>query len=285
MIMMKLTIKEIQSLVAAIVLVQSFVFLSVPAFSGSIDGCSDLPAGSKLVISSFGEIDKTVRGRKLRAILAAFEMRFERAGIILKEHVEVIYCDERSPKSVRYFDSQVVDVLNDEKVLLEVESQDIGEDISILFVSIPILKNISEQKNKIITKGFYQSIYEQSANDNGLLALFQSNAELRLVTAISLALYNEKKIESEEDLASRIGLINRSRALYCDAVGSAKESNPSVNYLGLDAADWAGLKEFAEYGAARMFDLSTQSDSRGSLAVVASERNSTFNKECFYGTN
>ena len=73
-----------------------------------------------VVIGSVAELVGEVGIKVKRALLAAFEMRFERAGNDLTDDAEVLYCDSRQIGSDAAYDKDVVGALNDERVLLEV---------------------------------------------------------------------------------------------------------------------------------------------------------------------
>jgi hypothetical protein len=228
--------------------------------------------GDKIVIGSVTELIGEVGTRRARALLAAFEMRFEKAEADLDEEVLIVYCDNRPVRDSNAYNHNVVADLNDEQLLLEVGARPDGSDILVTYVVIPI-RHYAFLDNANRDKGFHKALYEQSRISAGLEQLFKDNAELRLMAALALALRHEKLADGEPDPERRRALVHRSRAFFCDAVGSLEAAKPREGFLGLPEDEWQALANFANAGARRLFGKAT-GDSKyvGSLAVVASER-------------
>ena len=187
----------------------------------AIEGCpSDTDRkGDKIVIGSVSELVGEIGTRRARALLAAFEMRFEKAQADLGKEVTIVYCDERPVRSSTAYNRNVVANLNDEQLLLEVGARPDGSDISVTYVVIPI-RHYAFADDTDQDKGYHQAVYEQSLISAGLEQLFKDNAELRLMAALALALRHEKLAGGESDPALRRALVHRSRAFFCDAVGA-----------------------------------------------------------------
>lgn len=230
-------------------------------------------AGDKIVIGSVKELVGEVGSRLSRALLAAFEMRFEKAEAELDKEALIVYCDLRPVRKSAAYSAAVVSVLNDEQVLLEVGARPDESDIVVTYVVIPIRHYAFLGEPTSETRGYHQALYEQSRISAGLEQLFKGNAELRLMAALALALRHEKVADGEQDPERRRALIDRSRAFYCDAVGSLDAARPSGGFLGLPESEWQTLSNFAHGGARRLFAKATgDPDYVGSLSVVASER-------------
>ncbi len=230
-------------------------------------------AGDKIVIGSVTELVGEVNTRLARALLAAFEMHFEKAKAELGEEVLIVYCDGRPVRESDFYNASVVAVLNDEQVLLEVGAHPDGSDIMVTYVVIPIRHYAFFGRPPSKAKGFHQAVYEQSRISSGPEQLFKGNAELRLMAALALALRHEKIADGEPDPEHRRALRDRSRAFYCDAVGSLEAARPREGFLGLPESEWQALGDFAHAGARRLFGKATGDPAYvGSLSVVASER-------------
>jgi hypothetical protein len=200
-------------------------------------------------------------------------MRFERAEAELDDEAEIVYCNGRTIRESDSYDADVVSVLNDEKLLLEVGARRDGSDIVVTYVVIPIRHYVFFGSPPNEARGYYQAIYEQSRISAGLELLFKGNAELRLMAALALALRYEKIADSQPGPDRRYPLMDRSRAFYCDAVGSLERARPREGFLGLPESEWQMLAEFAYAGARRLFEQTTSDPAYvGSLSVVASER-------------
>ncbi len=240
-----------------------------------IEGCprdADY-AGNKIVIGSVASLVGEIGTRQARALLAAFEMRFEKAKAELGEEAAIVYCDARLIRDSDAYNPDVVGVLNDEQILLEVGAQRDGQDIMVTYVVIPIRHYAFSDQTPSGARGYHQALYEQSHISAGLSQLFKGNAELRLMAALALALRHEKMAGGESDPQRRRELIDHSRAFYCDAVGSLEAARPSQDFLGLPPSEWQALSDFAHAGARRLFGKATgDSGYVGGLSVVASER-------------
>ena len=229
--------------------------------------------GDKIVIGSVTKVVGEMSTRLARALLAAFEMRFEKAEAELNEEAMIIYCSNRTVGKSDSYKASVVGILNDEEVLLEVGVHPEGSDIVVTYVVIPIRHYAFFGQPSSTAKGYHQALYEQSQIGTGLSRLFKGNAELRLMAALALALRYEKMAEGESDSERRGAYMNRSRSFYCDAIGSLEEARPRQNFLGLPEGEWSALSNFAHSGVRRLFDRAVgDSDYIGSLSVVASER-------------
>lgn len=240
-----------------------------------IDGCPGdaSAAGDKVVVGSVTELAGEVSNRLWRAMLAAFEMRFEQAKADLHDEARIVYCEGRTVRESGSYNAGVVSVLNDEEVLLEVGARKDGDDIMVTYVVIPIRHYAHFGGSADAAEGYHRAIYEQSRVSAGLHQLFRGNAELRLMAALALALRHEKTAEATSDAGQRRILIDRSRAFYCDAVGSLEAARPRPDFLGLPKAEWEALDNFARAGAARLFEMAkSDQDYAGALSVVASER-------------
>ncbi len=241
-----------------------------------IDGCPSVDhARDKIVIASVTELVGEVGTRLSRALLAAFEMRFEKAEAELDEEAQIVYCNKRPLLEDTAYGAGVAGLLNDERVLLEVGAQldGSGPDIRVTYVVIPVRHYAFSGQSSSGVKGYHQAIYEQSQISAGLEKLFKGNAELRLMAALALALRHEKIADGEHDAERRRALIHRSRAFYCDAVGSLEAAMPRQGFLGLPKSEWQALGDFAHDGARRLFEKAAgDPDYVGSLSVVASER-------------
>jgi hypothetical protein len=252
-------------------LAASVMLAAEPA--GAVEGCPnpDNP-GDIVVIGSVAELVGEVGVRVQRALLAAFEMRFEKADNDLKENAQILYCDSRRIGDSSSYDAAMVGVLNDERVLLEVGAKSDGSDILVTYVVIPI-RHYSFEEGHPSAGGYYQSLYEKSRISTGLDQLFKGNAELRLMAALALGLRYEKLADGEPDPGLRQTVFERSRAYYCDAVGALAATKPQGDALGLSAAEWQALHDFANEAAVRLFAKATgDPDYVGALQVVASER-------------
>lgn len=230
-------------------------------------------AGDKIVIGSVTDLVGEVDTRLARALLAAFEMRFEKAKAELDEEARIVYCDRRPVRESDSYNAGVVAVLNDEEVLLEVGVRPDGSDIMVTYVVIPIRHYAFFGQPPSRAKGYHQALYERSRIGAGLGQLFKGNAELRLMAALALALRHEKIADGEPDPEQRRALMHRSRAFYCDAVGSLEAARPRPDFLGLPESEWQALGDFAHAGARRLFGKATGDPAYvGSLSVVAFER-------------
>jgi hypothetical protein len=251
------------------------ILTSAQAARAQIDGCPGNAGGpgDKVVVGSVAEVAGAVGGRLSRALLAAFEMRFEKADSELKKEAMILYCDGRRVRDIGSYSAGVVDVLNDDQVLLEVGARADGADIVVTYVVIPIRHYVFFQDGQRSIPGYHQSVYELSRISAGLQDLFKGNAELRLMAALALALRYEKIADAETDAARRVALVHRSRAFYCDAIGSLEATRPHGDLLGLEVPEWEALRDFAHAGAERLFQKATADPGYVStLSVVASER-------------
>jgi hypothetical protein len=255
-------------------LAAAFVMAAAPGRAAAVQGCPNpRNPGDIVVIGSLAELAGAVAVPRLkRILLAAFEMRFDKAGNDLQDNAEILYCDGREIGDSNAYSEGVVGVLNDERVLLEVGAKPAGSDIVVTYVVIPI-RHYALAEHGPSSQGYYQALYEQSSISSGLAQLFKGNAELRLMAAAALALRYEKIADGESDAAQRQRFLNRSRAFYCDAVGSLEEAKPHGDALGLDSDEWLALHDFANDGAKRLFENATTDPSySGGLTAVASER-------------
>lgn len=252
-------------------LAASVMLAAQPA--GAVEGCPNPNApGDIVVIGSVAELVGEVGVRLQRALLAAFEMRFEKADNDLKESAQVLYCDSRRIGDSSTYDASMVGILNDERVLLEVGAKSDGADIVVTYVVIP-LRHYSFAEGHPSSGGYYQSLYERSRISAGLDQLFKGNSELRLMAALALGLRYEKLAGAEQDQASRQKLLERSRAYYCDAVGAVADAEPRGDALGLSMEEWQALSDFADKASRRLFEKATRDPGyAGALQVVASER-------------
>jgi hypothetical protein len=142
----------------------------------------------------------------------------------------------------------------------------------VTYVVIPI-RHYALQGQQASAEGYYEALYDKSRIGAGLDKLFKGNAELRLMAALALALRYEKIADGEADPIRRPDLFARSRAFYCDAVGSLADAKPRGDELGLAEDEWQALHDFANDGAKRLFEKATADpDYTGALAAVASER-------------
>ena len=252
------------------------VLLALASFvktAAAVEGCPN-PNNPRdlVVIGSVAELVGEVGTRVKRALLAAFEMRFERAGNDLNDDAEVLYCDSRQIGNDNTYDRDVVGALNDERVLLEVGAKTDGDGVTVTYVVIPI-RHYAFQGQQVSGQGYYESIYDKSKISAGLDQLFKGNAELRLMAALALALRYEKLAEGELDQARHVQLLSRSRAFYCDAIGSLDDAKPRDISSGLELDQWQALSDFANQSAKRLFENATAgSDDDEPLDVVASER-------------
>ena len=240
-----------------------------------IDGCPDSAGGprDKVVIGSVAELVGAVGARMSRALLAAFEMQFEQAESELGKEALILYCDGRRIRDSGSYSASVVGILNDDQVLLEVGARADGTDIALTYVVIPIRHYVFFEGGQQSIPGYHQALYEQSRISAGLQDLFKGNAELRLMAALALALRHEKLADAETDAGRRRELIHRSRAFYCDAIGSLEAARPRNDFLGLPPSEWQALADFARAGAARLFQKAVADTSIVStLSVVDSER-------------
>lgn len=241
-----------------------------------IEGCPSVDeTGDKIVIASMTALVGEVGTRLSRALLAAFEMHFERAEAELDEEAQIIYCNKRPLLEDTAYGAVVAGLLNDERVLLEVGAQRDGDgpDIRVTYVVIPVRYYAFSGQSSSGAKGYHKAIYQQSQISAGLEKLFKGNAELRLMAALALALRHEKIADGERDPERRRALIHRSRAFYCDAVGSLEAAKPRPNFFGLPKSEWQALSDFAREGARRLFGKAAgDPDYVGGLSVVASER-------------
>jgi hypothetical protein len=270
---MTLVDRRIRRLVLVLV---SAVLLAVarPALA-DVDGCpgdANQPR-HKILIGSVGDLADTVGTRLTRRLVASFEMRFERARTELEKEALVIYCDRRRIRNKDAYSETVVGLLNEDQVLLEVGAQKDGSDINVTFVVIPVrfyhYFRMREERNS----GYYAALYDQSRISVGLEKLFKDNEELRLMTALALALRYEKLAHVERVEAERARLFDRARAFYCDAFGSAEASRPNSSELGLSEQEWQNLRELARGGAEALFRRALGTVSyTGALRAVASER-------------
>ena len=241
---------------------------------GLIEGCPDDAgrAGDKIVIGSVTELVGEVNSRLARALLAAFEMRFEKAKAELDEEASIVYCEGRPVRESNSYNEGIVSVLNDEQILLEVGAHPDGQDIMVTYVVIPIRHYAFFGQPQSQVKGYHQAIYEQSRISSGLEQLFRNNAELRLMAALALALRHEKLADGESEPDRHRTLLHRSRAFYCDALGSLDAAKPRPGFLGLPESEWEALGDFARAGAQRLFGKATgDPDYVGILSVVESE--------------
>ena len=147
--------------------------------------------------------------------------------------------------------------------------------MAVTYVVIPI-RHYAFQDQQVSGQGYYQSIYDKSAISAGLDQLFKGNVELRLMAALALALRHEKLAEGELDDSRRVKFLERSRAFYCDAVGSLDDAKPRDISSGLELDQWEALHDFANDGAKRLFSKATgDSEYNGGLSAVESERGDT----------
>ncbi|MFN3232348.1 MAG: hypothetical protein ACE363_09345 [Alphaproteobacteria bacterium] len=240
-----------------------------------IEGCNDasLQDGDKIVIGSMNDLVGSIGTRRSRAMIAAFEMKFDKARSELHREAGVYYCGERLVRESDDYSASIVEILNDEEVLLEVGARAEDSDLVITYIVVPIRHYAFFGGHQPLIEGYHEALYEKSRIDEGLEHLFRANAELRLMAALALALRYEKLAEAETSAQNRRALMHRSRAFYCDAVGSIDDAAPSDDLLGLLEDDWRALGEFAETGARRLFQTALDDPAyAGGLAVVALER-------------
>lgn len=233
--------------------------LSIPP-AGSIahatlQGCPDSDNGGigKMIIGSLEDLG-AVSARTRRNLLAAFEMRFERADAELKSVAKVIYCPDRRIQGAGSFDESVTSILNDEQVLLEVGARPDGSDIVVAYVVIPVRRYEFFGPPPAGMQGYHEAIYEMSRISSGLDELFRGNAELRLMAALALAVRHEKIADAVSGEADRKNMMLRAGAYYCDAVGSIESAQPRPGLLGLDQDEWDEIGAYARAGADRMVE-------------------------------
>lgn len=247
---------------------------SANAFAG-IQGC-DPSAGQgrdKVIIASLDELANSIGERAVRAIKASIEMRFDRAGAQLKEEAEIIYCKRRRMLPSDAYRRDVTSVLNDEQVLLEIGARRTGSEITVTYVVVPVRLYEHFLGGNQNARGYHEALYDKRRIARDLKGLFESNPDVRLMAALALAQRYEKLGDGEPDNARKRAHHNRSRAYFCDAVGSIEAARPGANYLGLEQGDWEALGALAQRGAERLFEKLTSTGSVASaLAVVASER-------------
>ncbi|WP_170764703.1 hypothetical protein [Ruegeria lacuscaerulensis] len=218
----------------------------------ALQGCPDEAAAKdKLLIGSM-DLVRTISERKRRALLAAFEMHFDKADASLGSLANVIYCPQRQMRDSDNYDANVTGVLNDERVLLEVGARVSGDDIIVAYVVIPLRHYEYHNARPPRMPGYHEALYEQTQIDAGLADLFRGNAELRLMAALALGLRHEKAAEAVPAQERKTRLL-RSRAFYCDAIGTLEAARPRPDFLGLEQAEWEDLGDFAHAGAERVY--------------------------------
>jgi hypothetical protein len=239
-----------------------------------LQGCpSDGAGADKLIIGSLSDLEASVSSRTQRALKAALEMRFEKAGAELSSVAEVLYCDGRHMQVPNSFDESVTGSLNDERVLLEVSTKAEGDVIVVNYIVIPLRYYEHHGVQPPRMDGYHEAIYEQSRISSGLAALFQDNAELRLMAALALALRHEKLAEALDAPEESKTAMLRARAFYCEAVGSLEAAKPAGALVGLAEDAWEELSAFAKEGALRTFSRTLDEfGSETALSAVAAIR-------------
>ncbi|SDX94075.1 hypothetical protein SAMN05444358_1187 [Ruegeria halocynthiae] len=226
--------------------------LSAREVSAELQGCPDgIARNNKLLIGSM-ELGQEISERNRRALLAAFEMRFERADASLGSLAKVIYCPQRQMQGSNTYDANVTGVLNDELVLLEVGARISVSDVVVAYVVVPLRHYEFHNAQPPRLPGYHEAVYEKAQIEAGLAGLFRGNAELRLLAALALGLRHEKAAEAAVPSDERKSLLLRSRAFYCDAVGTLIAAQPRPDFLGLEQTEWESLGEFARAGAERV---------------------------------
>ncbi len=218
-----------------------------------LQGCPvEAAPNDKLLIGSM-DLVRAISERNRRALLAAFEMHFDKADASLGSLAKVIYCPQRQLRDPNNYDANVTGVLNDERVLLEVGARASGDDIIVAYVVVPLRHYEFHNAQPPRLPGYHEALYEQAQIETGLADLFRGNAELHLLAALALGLRHEKAAEAAPPSNERKTMLLRSRAFYCDAIGTLDAARPRANYLGLQPAEWETLGDFANAGAARVY--------------------------------
>ncbi len=259
----------------ACIILTGFMLIFPQNAQARIEGCDNasLQDGDKIVIGSMNDLVGSIGTRRTRAMIAAFEMKFDKARSELHREAGVFYCGDRLVRESDDYSASIVEILNDEEVLLEVGARAEDSDLVITYIVVPIRHYAFFGGHQPLIEGYHEALYEKSRIDEGLEHLFRANAELRLMAALALALRYEKLAEAESSTEDRQAFMHRSRAFYCDAVGSINDAAPSDDLLGLLEEDWRALGAFAEAGARRLFQTALNDPAyAGSLAVVALER-------------
>ncbi len=229
------------------------IFLLGEDAHAGLQGCPDDTArNDKLLIGSMDMVSP-ISERRRRALLAAFEMHFDKADASLGSLAKVIYCPQRRLRDRNTYDADVTGVLNDERVLLEVGARVSGGDIIVAYVVIPLRHYGFHNVEPPRMQGYHEALYEQAQIDAGLDKLFRGNAELRLFSALALGLRHERAADSAVHAQEQKTMLLRSRAFYCDAIGTLEAAKPRPDYLGLEPDEWQALGNFAREGADRVY--------------------------------
>ncbi len=229
------------------------VFLLGQQAQAELQGCPDAAApNNKLLIGSM-ELVGSISERKRRALLAAFEMHFDKADASLGSLAKVIYCPQRQMRDPINYDANVTGVLNDERVLLEVGARVSGGDIIVAYIVVPLRHYEYHNARPPRMPGYHEALYEQAQIDAGLADLFRGNAELRLLAALALGLRYEKAAEAAQTQERKTRLL-QARGFYCDAIGTLDAARPRPDFLGLDQDEWEALGAFAHNGAERVYE-------------------------------
>lgn len=218
-----------------------------------LQGCpNEAASNDKLLIGSM-DLVRSVSERKRRALLAAFEMHFDQADASLGSLAKVIYCPRRQMRQENNYDASVTGLLNDERVLLEVGARVSDGDIIVAYVVVPMRHYEFYNAQPPRMPGYHEALYEQAQIETGLAALFRGNAELRLLAALALGLRHEKIADSGLSADERKTMLLRSRAFYCDAIGTLDDARPRPDFLGFEQSEWENLGNFAREGAVRVY--------------------------------
>ncbi len=243
-------------IVATLMIAVLFCVVMGQPVRAQLQGCpNEAPTVNKLIIGSM-DLVRSVSERKRRALLAAFEMHFDTADASLGSLAKIIYCPQRQMRESNNYDATVTGVLNDERVLLEVGARVSDGDIIVAYVVVPLRHYEFHNAQPPRMPGYHEALYEQAQIQAGLADLFQGNAELRLLAALALGLRHEKAAEASPQGDERKTLLLRSRAFYCDAIGTLDAAKPRPGFLGLQQAEWEKLGAFSRDGATRVYERS-----------------------------
>ncbi len=275
----KLATKSLSKMCMAVMAGFVAVFLFGQDAHAGLQGCPDDTArNDKLLIGSMDMVSP-ISERKRRALLAAFEMHFVKADASLGSLAKVIYCPQRQLRDRNTYDADVTGVLNDERVLLEVGARVSGGDIIVAYVVIPLRHYGFHNVQPPRMQGYHEALYEQAQIDAGLDQLFRGNAELRLFSALALGLRHERAAESAVQLHEQKTMLLRSRAFYCDAIGTLEAARPRPDYLGLEPDEWKALGNFARERTDHVYQQTLNNFSDQSTLPILQEIRRTDNED------